>query len=238
MNRVRSKPKLPWSSEEHGPLPLLLLALTFVTGLIDAVSFLNLGRVFVANMTGNVVFLGFALAGAQGFSIAASVAALAAFLVGALAGGRLGAIAGAHRGRYLALVTYWKVALIGAALVVAIAIPAPGHTLPLVALLAVAMGMQNAAARRSSVPDLTTTVLTLTLTGLAADSRLAGGNASRPMRRVLAATTMLAGAAVGALVALRSGSSAVLAIILLLEVAIAIAAYRASSSTAAWTAAR
>jgi uncharacterized membrane protein YoaK (UPF0700 family) len=230
-----ARPQLPWSAEEHGPLPLFLLVLTFVTGLIDALSFLNLGRVFVANMTGNVVFLGFALAGAQGFSIAASVVALAAFLVGALAGGRLGTTTGAHRGRYLAVVSYWKVALIGAALAVAIATPASSNTLVLVALLAIAMGLQNAAARRLGVPDLTTTVLTLTLTGLAADSRLAGGRNSRPTRRVLTAATMLAGAAVGAVVAVRLGSSAVLALVLGIEALSAIAASLVSSSTAAWT---
>src|ERR1700712_5021418 len=74
---------------KHGPLPALLLVLTLLTGVIDAVSILALGRVFVANMTGNVVFTGFALAGAAGFSLAASLAALAGFLVGALAGGAL-----------------------------------------------------------------------------------------------------------------------------------------------------
>jgi uncharacterized membrane protein YoaK (UPF0700 family) len=226
---------LPWSAEEHGPLPKFLLVLTFVTGLIDALSFLNLGRVFVANMTGNVVFLGFALAGAQGFSIVASLVALAAFLVGALAGGKLGTATGAHRGRYLGLVSYCKVALIGAALAVAIVTPAPTNTLVLIALLAIAMGLQNAAARRLGVPDLTTTVLTLTLTGLAADSRLAGGRNARPMRRVLAAATMLSGAAVGALVAVRFGSIAVLTLVLGIEALNAFAASRASSSTAAWT---
>src|SRR5690349_21858580 len=66
----------------HGPLPALLLGLTVLTGVVDAVSILALGRVFVANMTGNVVFIGFALAGAAGFSLAASLAALAGFLVG------------------------------------------------------------------------------------------------------------------------------------------------------------
>ena len=45
----------------HGPLPLLLMLLTTVTGLVDAVSYLALNHVFVANMTGNVVFLGFAV---------------------------------------------------------------------------------------------------------------------------------------------------------------------------------
>ena len=73
----------------YGPLPLLLLSLTVVTGLVDAVSILQLGRVFVANMTGNVVFTGFAIAGAPGFSLSASVFALAGFLVGASVGGML-----------------------------------------------------------------------------------------------------------------------------------------------------
>src|SRR5258707_15825818 len=73
----------------HGPLPALLVGLTVLTGVVDAVSILALGRVFVANMTGNVVFVGFALAGAAGFSLAGSLAALAGFVVGARAGGRL-----------------------------------------------------------------------------------------------------------------------------------------------------
>src|SRR5580692_6892187 len=83
----------------YGPLPPLLLSMTLVTGLVDAFSYLVLGHVFVANMTGNVVFLGFALAGAPGFSIGASLAAMAAFAVGALLGGRLAARHRGHRGR-------------------------------------------------------------------------------------------------------------------------------------------
>jgi uncharacterized membrane protein YoaK (UPF0700 family) len=63
--------------------------MTATTGIVDAVSLLALGHVFTANMTGNVVFLGFALAGAQGFSIPRSSMALVAFLLGAAAGGRL-----------------------------------------------------------------------------------------------------------------------------------------------------
>jgi putative exporter of polyketide antibiotics len=62
-----------------GPLPGLLLALTIVTGIIDAVSILALGFVFTANMTGNLVFAGFAAAGAPGFSLAAPAAALATY---------------------------------------------------------------------------------------------------------------------------------------------------------------
>src|ERR1700760_1211453 len=81
---------VPDPAGRHGPLPPLLIGLTLVTGLVDSFSYLLLGHVFVANMTGNVVFLGFALAGAPGFSIGASLTALAAFAAGALLGGRLG----------------------------------------------------------------------------------------------------------------------------------------------------
>lgn len=56
---------------KHGPLPALLLMLTFVVGVVDALSILALGRVFVANMTGNVVFTGFAIVDVPGFSLAA-----------------------------------------------------------------------------------------------------------------------------------------------------------------------
>src|ERR1700694_5742345 len=105
-----------WHDERHGPLPALLVVLTMVTGLVDAVSYLTLGHVFVANMTGNVVFLGFAVAGATDFSIPASVVAVGAFLVGALTGGRLGASTGHHRGRFLAIASYIQIGLVGAAL--------------------------------------------------------------------------------------------------------------------------
>src|SRR6266545_6440680 len=106
----------PAGEDRHGPLPPLMLTLTVVTGLVDAVSFLTLGHVFVANMTGNVVFLGFAVAGATDFSIAASVVAVGAFLVGALTGGRLGASTGHHRGRFLTIASYIQIGLVGAAL--------------------------------------------------------------------------------------------------------------------------
>src|SRR5207237_1321378 len=141
--------------ERHGPLPLLLLVLTMITGLVDAVSYLKLGQVFVANMTGNVVFLGFAVAGATDFSIAASLLAIAAFLAGAVVGGRIGLRASHHRGRLLAIATYIEIALVGAALAISIAALEPDDDVvrySLIVLLALAMGLQNAAARRLGVP--------------------------------------------------------------------------------------
>jgi len=219
-------------------LPVLLLVLTGVTGLVDAVSYLKLGHVFVANMTGNVVFLGFAVADAADFSIPASLLAIAAFMAGALVGGRIGSRAGQHRGRLLAMATYLQIALVGAALAVSMAGFDPEGALAqysLIALLALAMGVQNAAARRLAVPDLTTTVLTLTLTGLAADSRLAGGKNPHPGRRLQATAVMFLGAAVGAFLVFHAGVVAVLALAFALLVVNGIASYRFRSSSETWT---
>ena len=222
---------------KDGPLPPLLLILTAVTGLVDAVSYLELGHVFVANMTGNVVFLGFAAAAAPGLSAPASLAAIGAFLAGALAGGRLASHFAGHRGQMLAIASYIIVALVGAALIAAAGGSYDDAALryALIVLLAAAMGVQNAAVRRLGVSDLTTTVLTLTLTGLAADSPLAGGTNPNAGRRIAATATMLVGAAIGAFLIRFIGVSAALALALALLVANAVAAHRLSSSTDAWT---
>ena len=66
--------------DRHTPLRPYLMGLTLVTGIVDAVSYLLLGHVFVANMTGNIVFLGFAITAPQNLSIPASLAATVAFL--------------------------------------------------------------------------------------------------------------------------------------------------------------
>jgi len=230
---------LLWHDERHGPLPTLLLAFTMLTGLVDAISYLTLGHVFVANMTGNVVFLGFAIAGATDLSIPASLVAIGAFLGGALAGGRLASRAGDHRGRLLAIATYIEIALVGAALAVSLAAPRADDDIvrySVIVLLALSMGLQNATARRLGVPDLTTTVLTLTLTGLAADSALAGGKSPNPWRRIVSTVTMFLGAAIGAFLIFHFGVSAVLAFALALLVVTGIAAYRLSSSVETWTA--
>ena len=195
----------------HGPLPALMLVLTVLTGVVDAVSILSLGRVFVANMTGNVVFVGFALAGARGFSLSASLSALAGFLVGAALGGAAVERLGAHRGRLLTAVTgaEW-VLVLGALLAAALAGPHPGTgaRVAIAALLALAMGGQNAVVRRLKVFDLTTTVLTMTLTGIAADYRQRDRFAIA--RRLLAVAAMLAGAVAGAVLVLEVDATAAL----------------------------
>jgi uncharacterized membrane protein YoaK (UPF0700 family) len=193
---------IPGRTGEYGPLPPLLVAMTVVTGLVDAFSYLVLGHVFVANMTGNVVFLAFALAGAHGFSLPTVVAALAAFGAGALAGGALASRLGRRRGRLLSATAAAQALLLTAAVVIAALAgnPVPaGDRYGLIVVLATSMGAQNATARRLAVPDLTTTVLTLTITGIAADSALVGGTGAKAGRRLVSVTAMLVGALAGAL---------------------------------------
>jgi uncharacterized membrane protein YoaK (UPF0700 family) len=130
----------------HGPLAALMLALTVLTGVVDAVSILSLGRVFVANMTGNVVFVGFALAGANGFSLVASLSALGGFLVGAAAGGAASDRLASHRGRLLATVAGGELVLLLAALLAAAAAGsrlAAGTQDGIAALVALTMGRRT-----------------------------------------------------------------------------------------------
>src|SRR3954449_1670759 len=91
------------------PLAQALLALTFTTGLVDAVSYLGLGRVFTANMTGNVVLLGFGIAGAGGLPVVAPLVSLGAFLVGSAGGGVLAARTGDRRVEHVALALWIEI---------------------------------------------------------------------------------------------------------------------------------
>ena len=194
-------------TKEQGPLPPLLLTLTVVTGVVDAVSILRLGRVFVANMTGNVVFSAFALIGAPGFSLSASLAALAGFLVGALGGGALTGRLGQDRGLLLRAGAAAELVLVAGALALTAGLPGAAARDGIAALLALAMGIQNAVARRLAVPDLTTTVLTMTLTGIAAYARTTDHGRAGLGRRVLAVAAMFAGAVGGALLVLHEGTA-------------------------------
>ena len=184
--------------------PYVFLGMTAVTGLVDAVSFLSLGRVFTANMTGNIVLLAFATARVPGLSITLSLTALVSFLTGALLGGRIMARAsGDSHMRFATRAFLVEVVLLTVASLCGIGykgnvIEPSVQPLALIALTALAMGTRNAAVRKLAIPDLTTTVLTLTLTAIAADSSLANGNNVRLPRRIGAVLAMFSGAALGA----------------------------------------
>ena len=179
----------------------LMLALTFATGIVDAVGYLGLDRVFTANMTGNVVILGMALTGADDLPVVGPVLALAGFVLGAILAGRaLGGRTGAWTGATTALLCAVAAVVIAAGAMLLVWEGAP-HTalLGVTGALGLAMGAQAATARALAVKDVTTVVITSTITGLAMDSRLAGGTGALWPRRLLAVLLMLTGAAVGAL---------------------------------------
>lgn len=183
------------------PLTRTLLVLTLTTGVIDAACYLGLGRVFAANMTGNIVLLGFGIAGSAGLPVVAPLVSLAAFLGGATVGGRMG-LAPAPKEERLSRAMLIEVGFTGLATLIAIVFNITPDRFSgdlIIALLAFAMGLRNATVRRLKVADLSTTVLTMTLTGLAADSQLAGQEGKGGWRRGAAVVSMLAGAVLGAL---------------------------------------
>lgn len=179
-----------------------LLLLTFATGLVDAVSVLVLGRVFVANMTGNAIFLGFLFVPGTGFDLTAAIVAVGGFLAGAVIGGRLFRMFGEEDPRR------WLTVALGleAALLLALAGLAGAGVLRydgfsklvLTVGLAVAFGVQNSTARQFGVQELYTTVLTSTIVGIGVDSRLAGGGGGRQRLRYTVVFVMIFGAVVGA----------------------------------------
>ena len=178
-----------------------LLLLTFSTGIVDAVSVLVLGHVFVANMTGNVIFLGFWFAPRTVVDMTAALVAFVSFVAGAVLGGRLA--------RHLDDdVRRWLTVALGIEVVVLVALSILTGTgvldyhdntkLFLIAGLAVTFGSQNATARQFGIQELSTTVLTSTIVGIGFDSRLAGGTGQREKLRYSVVLTMCAGAMVGA----------------------------------------
>jgi uncharacterized membrane protein YoaK (UPF0700 family) len=223
----------PSRGSKDGLLPPLLVALTVVTGLVDSFSYLVLGHVFVANQTGNVVFLAFALAGVRGFSAPASVAAIGCFAVGALITGRLGRFLAGRRDLLLGVTAGIQAIIVAETVTMTALTPIPipaGLRYALIASLSLTMGAQNATARKLAVPDLTTTVLTLTITGIAADSPLAGATGAHAARRLISVIAMFLGAVVGAALVLRVHIVYPLVIALVILAAVAVIALARASN--------
>ena len=230
------------TSDQHGDDAAIrwsLLGLTAVTGVVDAVSFLGLGRVFTANMTGNIVFLGFALGGATGVSVARPLTALSAFACGGICGGRINTRDLAPARSLLTAMCFESLLLL-----LAIASTAPSAfnassvAYIVIVSTALAMGLRNAVVRKLGVPDLTTTVLTLTITGLAADSCLAGGKADRSGRRMLSIAAMCIGAAAGAVLLGRFGLAAALGVAALAVAGLSLFLYSSLRRSSALSGAR
>jgi uncharacterized membrane protein YoaK (UPF0700 family) len=176
------------NDEHHGPLPPLLVVLSLVTGLVDAASYLGLGNVFVANQTGNVVLLGFAVGGVSQLPVLSPLVGLASFAVGALLGRRLPG----DRGRLFALGAAVE-GVFAAAALAAMMLSSIVY-LPIVPL-GLAMGLQNVLVRRLAVPNLNTTVLTTTLTGLLSEPVF--GAQGKAGRRLVSVVALFGGALIG-----------------------------------------
>ncbi|SNR79685.1 YoaK family protein [Actinacidiphila glaucinigra] len=184
--------------ERRRLLTVLLLVLTVLSGLVDAVSILSLGHVFVANMTGNLVFVSLGLAGAPEFSVVTSLVALGGFAVGIL----FCRAALSRLSPPVALVSaaaLCETALLASATVLH-ALDGPRRVL--VVVCAAAMGIQNAMAGRVGIAGLTTTVMTRTLVGLLGDTGTAAHDRRVAVRQALSVAALVCGALAGGLLVL------------------------------------
>ena len=224
----------------HGPLPALLLALTVLAGVVDAVSIAGLDHVFVAAQTGNLVLIGLGAAGIRGFSVVASAISLVSFLAGALAGTRICRGSGDHRGRALRNVTVFKAVLAIPVTLVALLTGDPfddGVRIVLTILLAASMGSQLALIRYLKVPDLMTAVMTLTMTGALTD-HVSGPRDLVLLRRGMALVAFAAGVIAGGLLIRFVSAGAALALGLAFIVAVIVASHLVSRTPAPWAAPR
>jgi uncharacterized membrane protein YoaK (UPF0700 family) len=223
--------------ERDGPLPALLLALTVLAGLVDATSILRLGHVFVATITGNLVFIGLAAAGASGFAVLTPALAVGGFIVGALIGGQACRAARSHRGLALRNVLAVKLWLASAVTVIAV-VTGPHFPIrardTMVVLLAMSFGAQLAAIRYLKVPDLLTVVLTMTITSVLTE-RESGWRDPKILRRLLSLVAFTVGALSGALLILNVGVTAALLLGLGIIIATTIAAHAVSRTSSSWT---
>jgi uncharacterized membrane protein YoaK (UPF0700 family) len=180
---------------------IALLLLTFVTGLADAISVLVLGRVFVANMTGNVIFLGFWLAPKTNIDLGAVAVALPTFVCATIVSGRLSRHFAKRTRRWISAVLATEIVLLVVLSVLAGTGVLHYHDntkLIMIGLLTVTFGLQHSSARQFGIKELSTTVLTSTIVSLGLDSRLAGGTGARQKLRFSVIFTMCAGAFLGA----------------------------------------
>ncbi|OCB31590.1 hypothetical protein A5676_07430 [Mycobacterium malmoense] len=178
-----------------------LLLLTFATGLADSISILVLGHVFVANMTGNVIFLGFWLAPRTSVDLTAVVVALPTFVCTTILSGRMSRHFADRTRPWITTVLAVEIGLLVVLAVAAGAGILQYHNntkLIIIAILAVTFGLQHSSARQFGIQELSTTVLTSTIVSLGLDSRLAGGAGDRQALRLGVVSTMCAGAFLGA----------------------------------------
>lgn len=181
-----------------------LVALTLITGMIDAVAFLGLDRVFAANMTGNLIILGIAIGGSSTLSIDGALVAIGAFFAGAALFGR---VEPRTRSRHFFVTRLVRIELtlvaIATMLAIGFDVDDEFRRLLIIAILAGAMGARNETIRRIHFPELPTTVLTLAMAGFAAhEAERASSWGDR--LRVIGIAAVIAGALISTLIVLHA----------------------------------
>ncbi|MDQ0189956.1 DUF1275 domain-containing protein [Alicyclobacillus cycloheptanicus] len=148
----------------------MLVLLTTTSGCVDAISFLILGQVFVAAMTGNTVLFGLSLIHADGLNPLNYASALLGFMLGAVTAALI--FRRTRKGSGWTPTASVVITVELAALVLFALLSRAPHILDddwkqlLIVVLSFAMGTQGVTARRVGVNGVTTTVITSTLTGL------------------------------------------------------------------------
>ena len=183
---------------------LLLMALTVSSGAVDAVSFLALGKVFTAFMTGNFVFLGLLVAGSGTQSLISVVVSIALFATGVYLATRIvgpsrGSGAWPRQATAALGVTVVAQACFLAVWVAAGGLPPGGVVAVLIALWALAMGIQTGTVLSLGIPGVFTTAATATLTYLMSDIAHRRSSSAEMRRLAGILVSLFAGATLGAL---------------------------------------
>ncbi|MFG2972816.1 YoaK family protein [Streptomyces sp. NPDC048331] len=197
-------------------MPALMVVLTGVTGLVEAVSLLALGPAFTAMQTGNVLFVAFGAAGAGRLETLAPGVSLVAFVVGVVCGSHLESVTEVRGRRWFVIGLLAEAGLILIAAGIGWGLP-PRYGAPTVrhlaamVVLALAMGLRNTTIMRANVPGVPTTLVTRSMTafiGASAMGRenLYGYRTAGWRLRGLSVLAMFAGGFLGALL-LRAGRS-------------------------------
>lgn len=177
-----------------------LFLVSATCGVIDAACVLALGGVFAEMMTGNLMLM--AVAVGSGGKIAHTerfLWPLFAFAIGSILGGRVMRGADDQRSRHIGFFLVWSTIAVSALVCLAYD-PNGRETLgrAVTALLAFGMGIQTVLLRRHGVPDVAINVMTLTMNAVLADSRLAGGDPRKSIRRVISICCFFSGGVVSA----------------------------------------
>lgn len=195
------------------PVVLLMYALTFTSGIIDAVTILGLGDIFASLMTGNIVFIGLGLGGFEDVSPLRNALAIIAFILGSAAAGWVAKKFAKKRvGSWLLVVCLIEVIFLMGAAWSAWDMEADGvdnsfsvHVMIAIGLASFAMGLRNSTVLRLSISDLKVTVLTLAISGFGADLGAGKSERTKQVRRLASIFLIGSGAAFGAWLFFRYG---------------------------------